>query len=455
MHRFLFGVGALALIACSSSDPTLEIDVTTGHETGALDASPAVTQVKITATPLSGSSGALSATAKPGGSFDLGDVDSATPYTIAIEGTTASGAVVVEGRSLPIAPSSIDGDAFSVFCQRVNTWARPPSALLATHVGGTATIAAERFLFLSGGSKVVSADGTAASGTQGDFYDLVSLGGATASDALPFAPKTAVGLGDTALLIDDDGATWLSFEDGTTTDASAPSGLESFRDVAGGRSFIAPDGRTIVLGATRGETATASLLSIGSDDTTLGAFELASPRVGAAAGWVDGVGLVVAGGASEAPGVEVLPDGDSGFKTRPYPNDATIGAGIGATAGGVYLIGGVNRQGAAPTRRIDPGCTSACKPSVLADLTLPVGLVETQVFVLESERLLAAGVESKGGHARAFVLDIEKKTVTELKLHEARIGATFTAAPNGTLAALGGLHDDGTPAVDIELLFPR
>ncbi len=419
-----------------------------------MTAAPPVTDVTITATPLDTTSSTLTAKAKPGGSFDLGNVDSTEPYTFDVTGATAAGEIVVQGRSLAIAPDDIDGSAYPIFCQRVDAWARPPDGLVSTHVGGMAAIGSEQFLFLAGGSKVENANGAAAETNQADFYDFATLAGGTGKAPLPFSPKTVVGLGDSALLIDDTEAGLQSFDDGGFTKMTLPSGLDSFGDVAGGRPLVAPDGRTFVLGATRAATATAAVLAIGTDDS-LAAFALSHPRAGAAAAWVDGVGLVVAAGSAEAPGVELLPDGDSEFVTRPFPSDRTTGAAIGANSSGVFLVGGVVEGANAATRRIDPGCTSGCNATEVPELALPVALVDTQVFQLAGERLLVVGNEADGGHARTFELDVGKKVVTEIKLREPRTGASFTAAPNGTLAVLGGLHDDGTPAISVETLFPR
>ncbi|KYG04401.1 hypothetical protein BE21_46935, partial [Sorangium cellulosum] len=71
-------------------------------------------------------------------------------------------------------------------------------------------------------------------------------------------------------------------------------------------------------------------------------------------------------------------------------------------------------------------------------------------------RLLAVGAEAgEGGLTRSFVVDLAAAQVEELPLREPRRGATVVPAPNGTLALLGGVHAEGTPALTVEAFFPE
>jgi hypothetical protein len=53
------------------------------------------------------------------------------------------------------------------------------------------------------------------------------------------------------------------------------------------------------------------------------------------------------------------------------------------------------------------------------------------------------------------VIDYLNPAVTEMPLREPRRGATAVPAPNGTLALMGGVHLDGTPALSVEMFFPE
>jgi hypothetical protein len=452
----------LGALGCSSSASTISIDITAGQETTAFTEAPAVATFNITATDVS-TSETLTASSTDGGSFDLGDATSTDPYIVDVAGLAADGTEVVGGRTLATVLDGIDGASLPVFAERVDAWARPPNGLDDTHVNGVAAIAAERFLMLAGGSAALDGDGASIDPSNPDFYDVAGLGDSSATSGLPITPATIVGLGTVALLIDDASAVWLSFEDGSTGYATAPTGL-AFGDVAGGREVDTPSGVVYVVGATRAGAPTTSVLSIATDGT-LAAATLAFPRAGAAAAYVQGIGLVVAGGSANGPGVEVLADGATSFVTRAYAPDATTGAAIAQTSFGAVLVGGVDASGAgAAMRQVDPTCASStCATTTLPEaFALPFAFASAQAFSIDGNRVLVAGAAADP-HAgtqplasRSVLVDFGAMDApTEIVLREPRRGATFNAAPNATLAVLGGVHEDGTPALDIELLFPK
>ncbi len=444
---------ALALAVgggCGADPRTITVEVTPGHEADAFHADPAVARFDVAVTSAQGDV-SVTASAAPGGELDFGEIPVDSLLQIEVTGVDAAGAVVVRGRSLSgIYAAGLGSDVIPVFAQRLGAWARPPGELAAARAGAAAASLAERYVVLTGGEASGGGDPAAV-----DAYDLLAWGGSSAA-ALPRAARSIVGRGEALLLVDGAGATWVDFAAGDTLDASLPTGLGSFADVAGGRTVEAPDGRSFVVGATRAAVdATAGVLVVEADGTLKG-LELTAARAGAAAAWVEGIGLVVAGGSETAPGVEVLAEGAAAFATRPFPPDPAQGAGAATTGlGEVVLAGGVVAGAPAPTRRLDPGCSSSCAAAAVDGAALPA-LEAVAAFALPGGRVIAAGAEpAPSGLNRTFVVDAGAATATELPLREPRAGATVTPAPNGTLMLLGGAHPDGTPALTVEMLFPE
>ena len=128
----------------------------------------------------------------------------------------------------------------------------------------------------------------------------------------------------------DGGWRWLDLTDSTSADAevildaSVPPGGQ-LSDVAGGQTLTTTSGMLYIVGATRQSgKATNAVLRISPNGVPSWAT-LTTARLGAAAAWVDGVGLCVFGGTSSGDagahgmnGVEILPDGDNSA-TLPQP----------------------------------------------------------------------------------------------------------------------------------------
>jgi hypothetical protein len=436
------------------------LDIITGQETDAFTKNPAVTRVDVTAVS-SGGEVSVKASAAPGGSLDFGEVPDDLVFRFEVTGVDATGATVVRGRSLSgILLSAVSGDAVPVFAQRIGAWARPPGGLPAGHVGGPAVSLAERYLVSTGGSSATDADGAAVDPKATEFYDLFSYGGLV-GPTFPRLPRSSVARTQVMLLIDDAGATWVDFSSGFYFEETLPEGLASFADVAGGKTVDAPDGRSFVIGATKTGTPTSTptptkAVLVVNTDGSLDAIELSAPRAGAAAVWLEGVGLVVAGGNATDPGVEVLAPGATAFASRAFPPDGASGAGaVVADPERIALIGGVLEGAPAPTRTLDLRCSSACAPIPLPAASLPVVLASTTVYALGSGEVIAIGDEASGDAlTRSFRVTLNEPSATELPLREPRKGASTVPAPNGTLALLGGVHPDGTPALSIEMFFP-
>ncbi|MDI1447716.1 hypothetical protein [Polyangium sp. 6x1] len=443
---------AAALLGSGCSEEPIErtLQIVTGHEEDTFSAAPAVTKVRIEAKTASGTSFAAETT--PGGTFDLGDVPDDEPLGVEMTGTTADGATVVRGRSLTgIVPSAFVSNV-PVFVQRVGRWARPPGGLVRAHVDAPVAVFGEQYLVTTGGSAAASADG-AAEVRLGDSYDLLGWGPAVA-DAYPLEARTIVGRPSGMMLVGDAGA--------TAVDASGmyavawPESAGTFADVAGGLVVESPSGTSYVVGATRAGTATDEVLAV-SAEGVLSVLRLSAARKGAAAAWAPGVGLVVAAGSASAAGFEVLPEDGTAFVPRDMPADATEGAAaVVAGDGRMALVGGIDAAGAgAKTRTWSPSCTSECAAKEVAGAELPVGLSRSQAFSLGGSRVIVVGHEALGAKlVRSFMIDLSEPAVEERPLREPRAGATVVAAPNGTLAILGGVLEDGSPALHVETFFP-
>lgn len=440
------------VVGCSSEPFERTLQIVTGQETDTFTQSPAVTKVRIEARTTGGD--VFAAETTPGGSFDLGDVPQDEPLAIDVTGTSEDGLAVVRGRTLSaVLPAAFASDDIPVFVQRVGAWARPPGALDRAHVNAPACVLGERFVATTGGSSAADNNG-AADVTFGDHYDLLAWNTAV-SGALPVAAGSLVGRYDGMLMVGDAGANFVTASAAPTT-VPVPSGLASFADVSGGMVVESPAGTSYIVGATRPERPTQGVLGFGADGLVT-ALTLVQERTGAASAWAEGVGLVVVAGSATAPGFELVPDGQTAFVARDLPPDPTVGAAaVSLGKGRMLLIGGVTSTNtSAPTRTWDPSCSSGCTMIDVIGADLPIPLINSRGFALGGGRVLVVGHETSAKQlVRVFEVDIDKPLVVERPLREPRSGATAFPAPNGTLALLGGLHEDGTPALNVEMFFP-
>lgn len=460
--------------ACKKTPRGIGIDVTPGLETGPTGAfrqDPPVTTVTITAFDASKSPVAQAAGA-PGGDFSLGEFQPTDFVQVEVTGTTAAGDAVVRGRTMGVELDNFAGDTLPVFVQRVGQWARPGGQLLRARIGAVAGSLNERYLVLTGG------DSPALS-----YFDMLSLSGfdggsVTRADGTAIVAQSLVVVGGSAVLAigpstpggSDVAATWTEF--GSTPsvhDAEPPPGM-TFAEVAGGAA-IKVDPKTgdfYVVGATRLGAATDKVLHVAADaNRTLTAFKLATKRRGAAAAMVKNVGLVVAGGNPPGvtgplvTGVETLAVGATAFTTRPFAPDTTFGA-AGVDLGNgdkLILVGGTRAGKAAPTRIVASACITDCDNGTNTQVVHPEGLgaplVACSAYQPSSLVELIACDEPKSGETLTYTLSLAGgHALAPLPLRDRRKGATVTDTPLGTLALLGGLHLDGTPALTVELLYP-
>ena len=447
------------------------MSVTAGQETSAFGEPPAVSAIAVTVTSLDGTLD-LTASGAPGQTFDFGDhFDAFEKITVTVDGS-AGGREVMGGRSLPgILLSSVVGE-IPVLAQRKEQWARPLGGLAASHVNGAATVMAGRYLALTGGT---AAKGDPAS-TPGDLdaYDLWSLSGDATAAYFSTVPETIVPVpastsnpDSQVLLLGAAGPELFDYTEGDDNTDNAPlglpAGMTAWSDVTGGAVIDDGNGRAFVVGATRSSGATTAVLGVEVDtvgDVVLTSYPLHVARAGAAAAYIQGVGLVVVGGSSTPPGVEVLAPAGAAFVAQgSTPADPVAGAGAVTDGGsGLFLVGGVEPGGAiAPTRHLSPAsCPTACTAAAVPGLAaLPVALVDVSTYPLGGQRFLAVGNQvTGGGLTRSFIVDAGALAVTEALLREPRQGASVIPVPNGAIAVLGGQHADGTPALSVEMFLP-
>jgi hypothetical protein len=430
------------VLVCACSDPQqLVVEITPGHESGAFSEAPAITTMHLVATD-SGGGELLTASAAPGGTLSLGELPVDQLVRFEARGEDADGNFSVRGRSLAFVLGALQSDLIGVFAERVERWSRPPGELPHSHKGGVAASLGERYLLLTGG------EGLGADAATVAFYDLFALAG-TPGGTLGFVPRSlAVSADGQALLaIGDDRALWLDFASGETVELlEAPSGLGSFANVAGGRTIEGPNASYIV-GPTR-TSAPSDRVLIVSRDRSLISARLSAERRGAAATWVDGDGLIIAGGNADAPGVELLKEEETIAAALAFAPDATEGATatVHAVAGQALLL-----CGGAPVRVVDLRCTADCAP---AELSVDLGALGDCHAHTHGGRALLVGAGADGVMT-SLVVDPAADTSAPLALREERVGGAVLPAPNGTLALLGGARLDGSAVLTVELLFPR
>jgi hypothetical protein len=102
-----------------------------------------------------------------------------------------------------------------------------------------------------------------------------------------------------------------------------PDGI-TFGDVSGGLAIESESAAAFVVGATRPSGPSTGVLVVDANGL-FSAANLTTPRAGAAAAWVPGVGLAVAGGSASGAGVEVVGE-DLSVKSLAFPADDVTGA---------------------------------------------------------------------------------------------------------------------------------
>lgn len=432
--RFLVGGLVAAVAVACGSTPNGTLSITTGGESDALTRAPAPTQLVVDAVDADGGVTNLATANLPTSNVDLGVRDQSTIADIRVQAKDSSGKVLLTGTTLPIELGALQDTTVPVFIQRTGEFARMPATVGDARESPVTELVIGRYLLVSGG-------GTG-SDPSSQIYDTASLSAFTAPPSMPRVPASIAAVGTDLLVIDTNGATWLELSDNTTGDAAAPSG-GTYAEIAGGKTVEDGTGVSYVVGATRTKgDATPRVLRIDTDGT-LTFLALTEPRLGAAATWVAGRGLVVVGGSSQGAGAEILPPGATASPTAlAYPADATTGQGVAALDGShVVVAGGADPAGnpVAP-HVLDLGCSGTCTPQTWANGP-PMALTPSQVVALgfggaPNDALLVGDDSSGASHA----FRITSSGSTELTFKIPRRGARIVPLAIPAVAIVGGAN---------------
>jgi hypothetical protein len=434
---------ALALggaMGCSSVDSGT-IQIITDEEAGTFTRSPAPTELQVAG--VSADASTILATAQlPTDAIDLGQQsESAAPVSLQVTGFDATKARRVFGATLPVQYGALAGQTIPVFVQRTGEFARLPGPLSDARQAPVMAVLQGEFLLVAGGSEA----SLAPTGRLFDFGGFSPIGSAT----LPAAPESIAFAGTVAWLINSKGATYFDFSSSSYVTVPVPPG-GSFADVAGGATVIDSTGAQYIVGGTRttGEPS-ATVLKIDPTDASNSSYpygnpswiKLATPRLGAAATWVDTHGLVVVGGNTGAggPGVEVINTTFSGSSALAFPSDPSLGVGA-ATLDDqhVLLAGGVTPSVGDPgVRVIDLGCTpSASTTCVTSWAALPAPLPSAQTFAWTAKDGLVVGNELITGKTDVFRLGPTSATPVATRVPHTNARAVWS--PVGTVVLFGG-----------------
>ncbi|MCC6216642.1 MAG: hypothetical protein IT376_17405 [Polyangiaceae bacterium] len=419
--------------------------LTSGHEPDPWGEAPAPIEARIGSERADGSRALLATPEPPLKRFSLGYRD---PMRFLVAGLGEAGDELVCARSVEVDPVGLAALELPLFVARSGALARPPGSLSAALARASVAV--------GGGRVILAAGGTPEGRLIVDGYDLATWSpvASTLDLECPAMPCEVTSLlvvdGALALVLGDNWAVSLDLAEGAGADLPPPAGLASWADLAAGRSIPTSDGGGYVVGGTRVGAPTAAVLRADADGQ-LRVLSLAAPRAGAAAAWVAGRGLVVAGGSATGPGVELLSDGAGAFVSLPFPPDATVGAALvpADTATAVRLGGSGAAGEPAPSATLALGCSGdACVP-------LPawpdVPLTRAEAYPLPGGDALATGADATGAWAAWHV---GPSAATPVALREARTGAASLAIPTGHVAILGGRRADGTAATTLELYTP-
>ncbi len=404
------------------------------------------------------------------GSINLGTYDETDTESLLVTATDSYGSLVARGETLPIQLGAVAGLTLGVFVQRTGTLSRMPSPLGDGREAPVLNIVGGRYVFVSGGAD-------SSLGTQTRLYDLIAWAPLGAPPSLSFAPESVVIAQPTegdfqALAISgSSGAAWYDLTSASTDDASAPPATEQWADVAGGATITATDSSvSFVVGGTRtqasGYPPTSAVLIV-SANGTLSWATLSTPRLGATAAWVDGLGgLVVEGGnqpgAETAPGAEIVyPSSTTTPIALPLPPDTTAGAGMTALDDShVLIVGGGSASGAVGGNAVRVltvpcGTTAPCQPTPWS-VTLPTALTFAQAFTLDSSTVFVVG-EDPSGTTHAYTLTASTAIEVPFRVprtHARAVRLPIGPAGTGPIAVVGGQPDAGANTSYIESFVP-
>ncbi len=358
------------------------------------------------------------------GRIPLGEVSTGTAVAFVVEGRDEAGDVVVRGGTPFVFPA---GDI------KVQLGMTGASTRLSRPLGAPATavtLVGARYLF-------------ATSELRGTLFDLARLDSLAEARGLPRRARTLLSWADYAVMLDEGGASSLD----TTTGAAGINSLggAAVSDVLGGAVVVGVDA-TYLVGPARAEGPKSStVVRFASAITTVA---LSAPRRGAAAGWIDGTGLVVTtGDVDGAP--EIVAAGAETSDAASFALPARRGGALaGLGAGAFVLVGGVEPStgAAAPTLRASLACTTDCVAS-----SAPIALVDAKSHPAGPGSSWVVGHRADGD-TRAYLVDA--KGEHEVTLRVPRRFADSVAIGDGFVVVAGGVDGAGAPVLELEQLVP-
>lgn len=412
----LLGLVVLAGVAGACSTPEGSIELTTGGETDTFTRAPKPTSITVEALDADGKSETLFS-GPIGATLDLGERDRSKVAALVVTAKDDAGVVRVRGRTLALELGVLEKVALKIYVQRTGETARAPGTFDGAREAPILDTVQGRYVLAAGGGLTSVA-----------FYDLLGWTQAPASPTLKAPPDSLVVLDTQLLSIAGASASVYDLATGTSADVSTPAG-STFAAVAGGRTIYAPDGGAYVVGATRtsGEPTTAVLRI--TKEGTLSFANLAAPRLGAGATWVDGRGVVVVGGSASAPGAEVLPVGGAQGAALPYPPEPAAGLGAVALDAGRVVVAG------AEVKLVDLACANACTLQPWAKL--PVALTRAEAFTLGGvpNTIWALGA---GADGLSHLVRVAPDKAEEIPLKTPRKQARAIVGATGQLFVVGG-----------------
>lgn len=439
-----FLTSVLLALACSKEDEPAPVVVRldAGQEGDAWTQAPAPVEVTLLGLQ-DGVSSQLARGPFPAERLDLGVLAAGSAWAFRAELRDAAGALVLRGVSPPLGGSVLAGRELPVHCGRVGAFSRPTAGLTSGWRRPALALALDRYLLVAG-------ERLGDDGVSSELYDLAALIPLVGGSPLPRTPRTAAASrSGRALLIDDGGATLLDL----STGESATVVPDLAGDAAGGLVVEDGDGGAFVVGAARSSgSPTGTVLRLDARGT-LTRLALQQPRLGAAAAWVDGAGLVVAGGGVEA-SVELLSPGASAFVATGLLLPATLGAALAPlSAAELVLLGGLAPD---QTPRAPVQLSLSCAAGCPAPAPLPFS------FEVSNGRSHAVGVGKAlvlGDRATGLVTALIEATtegprLTEIPLRAPRRDASSLRLPDGRVAVLGGVDEAGAPVRSVELFTP-
>jgi hypothetical protein len=460
------------LISGCTSQDNATISIVTGGETDTFTQSPVPTSLQVAAVQSDGDGGQtttiLADATLPATSVDLGSLDESASAVITVAGFDSNNDQVLSGQSLQLDFSELPGANVPIFVQRKDQFARLPNPLSDTRTSPTLAILQGEYLLVAGGD-----DADASATTQ--LYDFLALSPLGNPPTLPRVPESIAFDGAIGWLFDGDGGTYWDFSQSAEGGITLPSG-GTFADIAGGQTLTDENGVQYIVGATRTTGAPSQwILEVNPNDSSNANYPygnatwhaLNTPRLGASAAWVTGVGLIVTGGSAAsdggtADGAEFLAE-DSNTNTSStvnlgYPADPSVGSGATAISPQqIVIAGGILNGVSAGVRAIGTTlCNGTCMPIPWGP-DLPIPLTSVQAFALSGSTVLVVGsepaTESDGGAnpnaGLTHVYEASTTAVTEIPTKVPHINARAIGSPIGTIVLFGG-----SPGGEIESFVP-